>query len=155
MVALGLVAIGVALLLLLAEAHLSTGGVIAIGAAIALVCGVALLLIGASAGVLAVVAISAGVGVASIGGLAMIVHRLAPSRHRRTRSGPAGMIGHIGVVRGGDDGEARVFVDGGLWRAQPGPLEETDLHDGDRVVIEHVNGLTLRVRRADELELNP
>jgi membrane protein implicated in regulation of membrane protease activity len=29
------------------------------------------------------------------------------------------------------------------------------LHDGDRVVVERVSGLTLGVRKAEEWELNP
>ena len=64
------------------------------------------------------------------------------------------MVGHLGVMRVNDDG-ARVLVDGGLWRAWPSPLENDALHDGDRVVVERVKGLTLCVHRAEELELNP
>jgi membrane-bound serine protease (ClpP class) len=63
------------------------------------------------------------------------------------------MVGHLGVIRIGGS-TARVFVDGALWRAQPSPLEQGNaLHDGDRVVIERVRGLTLYVRKAEELEL--
>jgi membrane protein implicated in regulation of membrane protease activity len=48
-----------------------------------------------------------------------------------------------------------VFLDGSLWRAEPDPLHhETELQDGDRVVVERINGLTLRVRKAEEWELN-
>lgn len=155
MVALGLVSLAVAVVLLVTEAHLSTGGLIAAGAVLALVGGIALLLIGVAAGLLAVLAVSGAVCVASVGGLVLLGRSLRPVQRLRPRSGSQAMVGHLGVMRA--DGSApHVFVDGGLWRAQPSPLEqENALHNGDRVVIERVNGLTLYVRKADELELYP
>ncbi|MGI8904444.1 MAG: NfeD family protein [Solirubrobacteraceae bacterium] len=153
MVALGLASLGVAVVLLLAEAHLSTGGVIAVVAAVALVGGVALLLVGAAAGLLAVLAVSGAVCVVSVGALVLLVRSLGPARLLRPRSGKPAMVGHLGVMRASDP-NSMVFVDGGLWRAQPSPLDaENVLHDGDRVVVDHVKGLTLYVRKAEELEL--
>lgn len=151
---LGLVSLGIAVVLLLVEAHLSTGGLIGAVAVMALVSGVALLLIGATAGVLAVLAVSVGAGVASVGGLVLLIRSIGPASRGPARSGSQTIVGRVGVMRAGDP-VALVFVDGGLWRAQPSPLEQTALHDGDPVVIEHVNGLTLFVRKAEELELNP
>jgi membrane-bound ClpP family serine protease len=154
MVALGLVCVAIAVILLLAEAHLSTGGLIAALAVAAAVGGVALLLAGAAVGFGAVLAVCGGVCVAAIGGLILTGRRLRSVKRARPRSGVAAMLGHIGVMRG-DGAASRVFVDGCLWRAEPSVLDEGDpLQDGDRVVIEHINGLTLRVRRAEELELN-
>jgi membrane protein implicated in regulation of membrane protease activity len=49
-----------------------------------------------------------------------------------------------------------VFVDGALWRARRSwgePDDAVPLHDGDRVVVERVDGLTLSVRAAEEWEL--
>lgn len=155
MVALGVGLLAAALLLLAAEAHLSTGGLIAGGAVLALVCGVALLLLGAAAGLAAGLAVSAGVGVAAIGGCLLLGRSLRSTARLHPRSGTAAMIGRLGVVQGGGSAP-KVFVDGGIWRAQPSPLEDANaLHDGDRVVIERVNGLTLYVRKAEELELLP
>ena len=34
-------------------------------------------------------------------------------------------------------------------------MNRSALREGERVVVERVNGLTLRVRRAEEWELNP
>ncbi len=153
MVALGLVSLAVALLLLVAEAHLSSGGLIAGGAVFALVCGAALLLVGAAAGLATVLTVSGGVSVAAGGGFVLLMRSLRSTRRLRPRSGTAAMVGHLGVVqaRGSD---TKVFVDGGIWRARPSPLEDANaLHDGDRVVIERVTGLTLYVRKAEELEL--
>jgi membrane protein implicated in regulation of membrane protease activity len=155
MLAVALVLVVIALVLLLAEAHVSTGGLIAAGAAIALVCGIAMLLISAAVGLVAVLVVSVGVGLTSISGVALLARGMKSVGRLRPRSGSEAMVGHLGVMRVNNDG-ARVFVDGGLWRARPSPLDEDDaLHDGDRVVVERVNGLTLCVRRAEELELNP
>lgn len=154
MVALGLISVLAAVLLLLVEAHLSTGGLIASVAVVALVSGVALLLVGAAASMAAVIAVAGGVGVASLGGLVLLIRSVGPIRRAGPRTGSQAMVGHIGVMRAGGSA-ALVYVDGGLWRTQPSPLEaENALHDGDKVVVEHVNGLTLYVRKADELELN-
>jgi membrane protein implicated in regulation of membrane protease activity len=154
LVALGLISVAIAVVLLLVEAHMSTGGLIGALAVCALVGGVALLLTGAAAGLLAVLAVSGGVCVAAVGGLVMLVRRLRPARHLRPRTGVQAMVGHLGVIRA-EGSAARVFVDGALWRIEPSPLVgETTLQDGDRVVIEYVNGLTLHVRKAEELELN-
>jgi membrane protein implicated in regulation of membrane protease activity len=110
---------------------------------------------GAGAGLLAALAVTGGVLAASLAGLLAVGRSLRSVRSRRPRSGTEAMVGHIGVVRAGDSA-ARVFIDGGLWRAQPSlPEEGSALHDGDRVVVERVNGLTLGVRKAEEWELNP
>jgi membrane protein implicated in regulation of membrane protease activity len=153
--AIGSVMVVVAVVLILAEAHLTTGGLIASVALVAFVGGVTLLLVGAGAGLLAVLAVVGGVLAVSLAVLLAVGRRLQSVRSLRPRSGTEAMVGHVGVVRVGDS-VARVFVDGGLWRAQPSLLEAgSALHDGDRVVVERVTGLTLGVRKAEEWELNP
>ncbi|MHB8490998.1 MAG: NfeD family protein, partial [Solirubrobacteraceae bacterium] len=70
--------------------------------------------------------------------------------------GREALVGHVGVVRQGGGPQAAVFLDGSLWRAEPSQVHhESELHDGERVVVERVNGLTLCVRKAEEWELNP
>lgn len=153
MVGLGLASLAIAVVLLLAEAHLSTGGLIAAVAAFALVGGVALLLVGAAAGLLAALIVCGAVCVVSVGGLVLLGRSMGSARRLGPRSGNTGMVGHQGVVRA-TPRNSMVFVDGELWRAQPSPLDtDTVLHDGDRVVVDHVKGLTLYVRKAEELEL--
>jgi membrane protein implicated in regulation of membrane protease activity len=50
----------------------------------------------------------------------------------------------------------RVFVDGALWRARAwSAVADAELHAGDPIVVEHVDGLTLTVRRAEEWEVAP
>ncbi|MGO9902141.1 MAG: NfeD family protein [Solirubrobacteraceae bacterium] len=154
MLALGLVFVVIAVVLVLAEAHLTTGGLIASVSVVALVTGVTLLLLAAGAGAFAVLVVAGGVLAASSVGLLVVGRTLLSVRSLRPRSGTEAMVGHVGVVRVGNAG-ARVFIDGGLWRARPSLLEEgSALHDGDRVVVERVNGLTLDVRKAEEWELS-
>jgi membrane-bound ClpP family serine protease len=153
--AVGVVLVIIALGLVLAEAHLTTGGLIGGGALVALVGGLVLLLSGAGAGLLVVVVVASVVCAVSATGLLVLGRTFRSVRRLRPRSGTEAMVGHVGVLRVGESA-ARVFVDGGLWRAQPSLLDEGRAwHDGDRVVVERVNGLTLGVRKAEEWELNP
>ena len=49
-----------------------------------------------------------------------------------------------------------MFLDGALWRARVwADDEDTVLQRGDPIVVEHVDGLTLTVRRAEEWEVAP
>jgi membrane-bound serine protease (ClpP class) len=156
MLVFGLALIGVALALVVAEAHLSSGGAIGAVASAAAVGGIVLLLLaaGASAAVVLLVALVAAGGASAL--LLLARHHLARSARARPRTGREALVGHVGVVRSGGASEAQVFLDGALWRAEPSPIHDgVKLHEGDRVVVERVNGLTLRVRKAEEWELNP
>ena len=156
MTALGLALIGVALVLLLAEAHLSTGGLIGAGASAAAIGGAALLLLAAGAGAAVVLIVALCAAGAAMSLLLLARRRILRPLRARPRTGREALVGHVGVVRSSGGPEAQVFIDGSLWRAEPSPIhQETELHDGDRVVVESVNGLTLCVRKAEEWELNP
>jgi membrane protein implicated in regulation of membrane protease activity len=78
-------------------------------------------------------------------------------RRRSIRAGPESLIGHLGVVRSWDDPTTGcVLVDGALWQARRSVLDDDDpedLHAGDTVVVDHLDGLTVRVRRAEEWEV--
>jgi membrane-bound serine protease (ClpP class) len=125
------------------------------GAMLALVAGVTLIMVAAGASAVGVLAVAALLVGASLAGLIALGRTLGAVRLRRPRAGAEAMVGHVGVVRTATPA-ARVFIDGALWRAQPSPVDEaTALHDGDRVVVERVSGLTLCVRKAEEWELNP
>ncbi len=156
MTALGVALIVVALVLLLAEAHLSTGGLIGACAIAAAIGGVALLLLAAGAGAAVVLIVALCASGAAMSLLLLGRRRILRPLRARPRTGREALIGHVGVVRSSGGPEAQVFVDGSLWRAEPNPIyEEPELHDGDRVVVERVNGLTLCVRKAEQWELNP
>ncbi len=155
MTALGLALVVVALALLLAEAHLSTGGLIGACASVAAVGGVVLLLLAAGAGAVAVLIVALCAAAASVSLLLFLRRRVLSPLRVRPRTGREALVGHVGVVRAGDGPEAQVFLDGSLWRAEPSPVHhEAELYDGERVVVERVNGLTLCVRKAEEWELS-
>jgi len=156
MTTVGVALIVAALVLLLAEAHLSSGGLIGACASIAAVAGVALLLLAAGAGAAVVLIVALCAGVAAMSLLLLGRRRILRALRARPRTGREALVGDVGVVRSSAGPRAQVFVHGSLWRAEPSPVHDDDeLHDGDRVVVERVNGLTLRVRRAEEWELNP
>ncbi len=156
MSALGVALLVAAVVLLLAEAHLSTGGLMAACASAAAVGGVTLLLLGASASAAVVLIVAVCAAVAAISSLVLARRRILLPLLARPRTGREALVGHVGVVRSIDGPAAEVFLDGSLWRAEPSPIHhETELHDGDRVVVENVKGLTLCVRKAEEWELSP
>jgi membrane-bound serine protease (ClpP class) len=155
MVAIGILLLVAGVVLFFVEAHVPTHGVLGAGALAALVAGVVFLVLAADASLavgLAVGFVLAGVGSAL---LLLGLRRVVAARRGALRTGPEAVLGHLGVVRSAADGEVRVFVDGALWRARPFQLGEGSdrLHPGDRVVVEGLHGLTLDVRKADELEV--
>jgi membrane-bound serine protease (ClpP class) len=146
MFALGLVLLLLGAILVAAEVHVPSHGALGSGAVVALAVGAALLL--TAAGSAALVAIFAGLGIALSGGawVAIVANKAMGTRRLRERNS---LIGRMGVARGEDC----VFVDGALWRARRWDRSEGPLERGDRVVVEHVDGLTLTVRPAEEWEV--
>ena len=71
---------------------------------------------------------------------------------RRQLLGPSGLVGTLGVVRERLAPEGHVLVHGELWRAvaEGGPLEP-----GAQVRVLAIDGLTLRVGKADAERGNP
>jgi membrane-bound ClpP family serine protease len=154
-----MVALGIALLvvgagLLIAEAHLPTYGALGVAGLAALVVGAGLALDGAGAGIALVLTVT--ILLALAGGVVLLyVGRKALAAGRtRALTGAEGLIGQIGVVRTSPAPVTQVFVDGALWRARPSLDPDEVLNEGDAVVVERVQGLTLGVRRAEEWELD-
>lgn len=138
--------IGVALLV--AELLLSTGGVLAVLGALGLVAG----------GVLALTADAdssasdwAGPALITLGILSAIsffvVTRkvLAAHREQPVRAGREELIGASAEVRTSLDPEGQVWIEGALWRARLSG-DGRPQRPGDRVTVEAVEGLTLKVR---------
>jgi len=145
----GLLLVLVGAALVVAEAHLPSHGALGTGAVAALTAGVILALAGSGAAV--AVALAAGLGVGAVGALWVwiLVRKALATRRLRVRNG---LVGRIGTVKP----SGQVFVDGALWRARVWDIEEEPaLMPGDAVVVEHVNGLTLTVRHAEEWEVAP
>ena len=106
-------------------------------------------------GAAAAVPVGLALGAAAGGWTIVATRKAAGVRRVRVRAGAEGLCGRVGVVRNWDERAGRVFVDGALWRACLGWTDGDQewLHEGDRVVVEGVSGLTLSVRRAEEWEL--
>ena len=155
MVLLAIVLILVGVALLVAEAHVPSGA-LGVGGAVAVGAGAALALGSAGAGVgLVIVGMIAAAAVALTWVAFIARTALRTTRRRRIASGRETLNGAHGVVRSWDDDGGQVLVDGALWRARPDPLDppKAPLHAGEEVVVEHVRGLTLTVRRAEEWEV--
>jgi membrane-bound serine protease (ClpP class) len=145
--------------LLVAEAHVATYGVLG-GAGILMLVLAAVLAVGeAGGGALAAIAVAIPVAVV-LGGLVVVATRKGLAvRRQKVLGGSEGLIGRVGVVRHACAPEGEVFVSGELWHARRSILhdddEEPELREGERVVVERVQGLTLGVRRAEEWEVVP
>jgi len=63
-------------------------------------------------------------------------------RKRRSVCGVSGMLGKIGKIQHWQENEGQVFVNGELWRA----VSDVPLLVGHKIVVQSVEGLTLRVK---------
>jgi membrane-bound serine protease (ClpP class) len=140
--------------LVVAEAHVP-GGVLGVAGAAALIAGGIMVIAALGGGVALAVPVGVGLGAASAGWALVVTRSVAAARRTGIQSGADTLRGKLGVVRCWDDLVGQVYVDGALWRARNdlAAIEGEALHTGDPVVVEHVRGLTLSVRRAEEWEL--
>jgi membrane-bound serine protease (ClpP class) len=156
MTALGVSLLCVGALLILLEAHVPTLGVLGGPGVLALGAGAVLAVLGLGGGVVLGVVSALLLAGAAGGVLAVTIGKGVAVRRRAVRAGPESLIGHVGVVRSWDAISGCVQVDGALWRARRSVLDDSDrddLHPGDAVVVDHLEGLTVGVRRAEEWEL--
>jgi membrane-bound ClpP family serine protease len=154
MTALGLALLLMGAALVVAEAHVP-GGILGGAGGVALVAGAIMLIAALGGGAVLAVPVGVGIGAAAAGWALLVTRKAAVARRGRIRSGSEALCGRLGVVRAWSEPVGQVFVDGALWRARNGWADDDGeaLHEGDPVVVEHVNGLTLSVRRAEEWEL--
>ena len=153
MVILGIVLVLTGAGLMVAEAHLPTYGLLGVAGLVSLVAGGAIA-VDASGGGTALVLVFTLVLLLVAGlALATVVRGAAAVARKRSRTGVEALVGHVGVVRHELEPVGQVFVDGALWRARPSWNEDDRLREGDQIVVERVQGLTLSVRRAEEWEL--
>jgi membrane-bound ClpP family serine protease len=155
MTALGIALLLAGAMLLVAEAH-APGGALAVAAGVVLIAGATILIGSLGGGAPIAVPVGVGLGIVAGGWAVFATHKVAGARRLRIKAGAESLCGRIGVVRRWSDSVGQVFLDGALWRARQerGDLDGETLCEGDSVVVEHVNGLTLSVRRADEWELS-
>lgn len=155
MTAIGITLLIVGAILIAIEAHVPRLGALGGPGVIALAAG-AVLAVGGLGGGIAVGVITAVVlAMAGAGILALTFRKGLAVRRRRVRAGAEGLVGQLGVVRRWEEPRGKVLLDGCLWQARRswGDEQEADLHEGDPVVVERLDGLTLAVRPAEEWEL--
>ncbi len=152
----GIVLLVLGVALLIAETQLPTGGIMGILGVVAL----------AVSGLLLYDTDSEGFGVspplviavAVVFGLAVVlVSRKVMQAHRgRVHTGYEELMGAEGDVRVPLDPVGQVFIQGALWRAEPvADLKGEAIPSGDRVRVEVVEGLTLKVRPVDPGQTEP
>jgi membrane-bound ClpP family serine protease len=156
MTALGVSLLMVGAIMILIEAHVPTLGVLGGPGVIALAVGAVLAVMGLGGG-LALGVVSALLLAGAAGGvLVLTVGKGVAVRRRRIRAGPESLMGHVGVVRSWSDSTGCVMVDGALWQARRSILDDDEdgpaFEAGDAVVIDHLDGLTVGVRRAEQWE---
>ena len=143
-------------IMLVAEAHVQTLGALGGPGVVALGAGAVLAVAGLGGGfalavITALVLVTAGLGM-----LTLTLRKGLVARRRLVRAGPERLVGHMGVVRSWHEPTGSVVVDGALWRARLSAHEHEqppELHEGDPVVVEKLDGLTLAVRPAEDWEL--
>lgn len=157
-----MLALGIALMvmgagLLALEAHVVSYGAIGLVGLGALVAGAVLALDAAGASVAVIVVVALLLAAAAAAALVLLLRAGLTVTRSRVQSGPEALVGHVGVLRAAPDPVGQVFVDGALWQARPSWRSDDDeppLRIGEPVVVEHVKGLTLTVRRAEEWEVD-
>ena len=73
---------------------------------------------------------------------------LMTHRKRHSMSGAEGMIGEVGEVREWSGKEGKIFIHGELWNAE----SEFELSQGEKAIIQSMEGLVLRVKPLKEQE---
>jgi membrane protein implicated in regulation of membrane protease activity len=123
----------------------------------ALVVGVAVAVLDLFGSFVLALLIGAPFVLAAVALVVVVVRKARVATRRRVQCGAEGLVGHVGVVRRSLDPLGHVAVDGELWRARRSWAEEDEPPpgEGDAVVVDRVDGLTLSVRRAEVWELEP
>jgi membrane-bound serine protease (ClpP class) len=153
MTALGLALLVIGGVVVVLEAHVQSLGFLGVPGVAALTAGAVLAVTGLGGGIALVVACAVALAAVGAAVVAISLHKGVAVRRRRIQTGSEGIIGHLGVVRRWVEPTGTVLVDGALWRARLSLPDEEPLQEGDHVVVERVNGLTLCVRKAENWEL--
>jgi membrane-bound serine protease (ClpP class) len=158
MTALGVSLLIIGAVVIMAEAHVQSLGLLGGPGVIMLGGGAILAVSGLGGGIVLGVLVALILAAIGIGAVGVSLSKGMAVRRRRVRAGPEGLIGHVGVIRTWSGEAGCVELDGALWRARLSrPTDEDepsdDLHDGDEVVAERLDGLTVAVRRAERWEL--
>jgi membrane-bound serine protease (ClpP class) len=138
----GLLLIVLAIVLFVAEIKVASYGMLSLGGLISLTLG-SLMLFQDVAVSLRLMAPT----IALVGGFFVVVSTVAFRAYRaKPQGGVDGLVGLKGLVKEAIDPEGLIFVHGEYWRA----VSEEKLEPGDRVQVESVDGLTLKVKKVND-----
>ncbi|MHB0869972.1 MAG: NfeD family protein [Chloroflexota bacterium] len=148
----GLLLIGFAFLLFVADIFAPTHGVLTAGGTISFVLGSMMLVNTQNAPFLAIsYSAIAAVSLGLTAFFAFVVGAVVRSRRRRPTTGQEGLMGHVGKAKTGLDPGGMVFLEGELWKAIS---DSGTIAEGELVEVAGTQGLTLVVRpRAAEKRL--
>ena len=137
----GLLLIGLAVILFVAEIMVSSYGLLSLGGIISLTLGSVMLFedVGVSLKLMAPTIVLVGAFFVVVSSLAFRAYRSKP------KTGMDAMMGAIGVVKQPLDPEGLVFVHGEYWRA----VSEKKLEPGEKVLVENADGLVLKVKSVE------
>jgi membrane-bound serine protease (ClpP class) len=135
----GLILVLLGAVLLVVDAHVTSHGALTLSGLVAIAFGLVILFHNAPAPYHLDKAVVFTVTAVLGGFWAIAVGKSIAVRKRPVTVGPEQIVGQVGVVRPG----GKVFVRGELWRAR----SDESLHEGDRVSVDALNGLTLEVHR--------
>lgn len=135
----GLLLIALAIIFFVAEVMVTSYGILSIGGLISLTIGSIMLFedVGVSLKLMMPTIVIIGAFFVAVASLAFKAYRSKP------RSGEEGLIGETGYAREALDPEGLVFVHGEYWSARA----EERIEQGERVEVEGIEGLVLRVRK--------
>ncbi len=159
MTALSVALLVTGVVLIVLEAHVPSLGVLGVPGVVALATGAVLGVSALGGSILFGVVLAVALVAISGTVVAVSLREGLAVRRRRVSAGAEGLIGHMGIVRSWGEETGKVLVDGALWSARRSPGLDDDedlleLHAGDQIVVERLNGLTLAVRPAEEWELH-
>ena len=137
----GIALLVLAIVLFIAEAHLSSGLLGAGGVVSLVLSGLLLFNTGEGADVSAPVVIVAGLALGAF--LVLALQKVVEARREPVRTGYEELVGALAEARTPLDPDGQVWVHGALWRARVG--DGPPVPPGSRVVVERVEGLTLLV----------
>jgi len=137
----------IAFALLVAEVFISGFGVLGLGGALALILGGLLLTNTSNPDFQVNRWLLYGVAAVLTAFFMMVMSALVRSRRAPPFQGPLAMVGEVALARSALDPEGFVFFQGARWRAesQSGRIDE-----GERVRVTEVEGLRLKVTKADD-----
>lgn len=141
----GLALIIAGMLMLAGEIFLPGFGILTLGGLISMVLGSLLLFESVDPVMRISISLIIGFALATAVFTGVILRMIVRAHRQKVSGGKEGIIGEIGEARSaftpGKPG--RVFVHGELWNAR----STDNLHEGDEIIVEEINGLELKVRK--------